>query len=319
MLKVSVVIPLYNREKLIPFTLDSLRPEFHPGVELEVIVVDDGSTDAGPELVKKLYPWVHLIENTVNKGAPVCRNIGLNAVSTKYVLFLDSDDLVENDFFKERLSKLIVWDVVGIYGPWDYFESEDLFNEQLIRPRHSKYLIYYEPVVTSVVENLLGGWYIPSPAILWNTTALKSINGFDESLKVNQDVDLLFRALQLGMTCGVDKGRALIRIHRGERIGEINSREKLSQIFQLRKRFVNQLIAAGNFSDVCRERAARYLFNLWAVYRKLYPDETKQILVYSKSLYSHLVLEGSWPLRMLGRVVGNKYAIAIKQLLRGTK
>jgi glycosyltransferase involved in cell wall biosynthesis len=87
---VSVVIPLYNKGKYIERALSSvLRQTYQP---LEIIVVDDGSADEGPERVLKFNdPKITLIRQE-NKGPGAARNAGLARAKCKYVAFLDADD-----------------------------------------------------------------------------------------------------------------------------------------------------------------------------------------------------------------------------------
>lgn len=69
---VSIIIPTYNRADLIQYTLHALDQALHVGVELETIVIDDGSTDHTIELVQEKFPQVHLIQHT-HKGAQADR------------------------------------------------------------------------------------------------------------------------------------------------------------------------------------------------------------------------------------------------------
>ena len=85
----SVIIPVYNREKTIAETLESVASqEFR---DYEVIVVDDGSDDNTLQIVKQ-FAWVKLIEQP-NSGPGAARNRGVAEARGKYVAFLDSDDL----------------------------------------------------------------------------------------------------------------------------------------------------------------------------------------------------------------------------------
>jgi hypothetical protein len=87
---VSVVIPLYNKSAYISRALSSVLAQTHP--PFEVIVVDDGSTDDGPEQVLACAdPRVRLIRQA-NKGPGGARNTGLAQVKGRYVSFLDADD-----------------------------------------------------------------------------------------------------------------------------------------------------------------------------------------------------------------------------------
>lgn len=86
----SVVIPLYNKGPHIASTLDTVLAQTLPAVE--IIVVDDGSTDNGPDVVQ-LYikQGVRLVRQS-NQGVSVARNMGLQLAASAYVAFLDADD-----------------------------------------------------------------------------------------------------------------------------------------------------------------------------------------------------------------------------------
>lgn len=106
--QVSVVIPLFNRAELIRETLDSLRVQTL--TRWEAIVVDDGSTDAGPEVVQEMGgedPRIRFLRRSAQqKGASVCRNEGLNAARADFVVFLDSDDCLAPHCLARRAAKL---------------------------------------------------------------------------------------------------------------------------------------------------------------------------------------------------------------------
>ncbi len=88
--KLSVIIPTYNRADLIRSTIDSI---VNCGEEeLEIVVVDDGSTDQTPDVVRPLGSPVRYLRQD-NQGLAAARNNGFQASCGKYVAFLDSDDL----------------------------------------------------------------------------------------------------------------------------------------------------------------------------------------------------------------------------------
>lgn len=103
-MKVSIVIPLYNKAPFIGRTLDSvLRQSFS---DYEIIVVDDGSSDAGPELVAAYRdPRVALIRQE-NAGPAKARNRGLAAARGEYIVFLDADDEWLADFLSATVAGL---------------------------------------------------------------------------------------------------------------------------------------------------------------------------------------------------------------------
>lgn len=91
---VSVVIPLYNTEKYIEETMQSILDQTYKNIE--IVIVDDGSKDQSPSIVKNLaekYPGQVKYVHQKNQGVSVARNTGIENASGEYVAFLDSDDL----------------------------------------------------------------------------------------------------------------------------------------------------------------------------------------------------------------------------------
>ena len=108
--RVSVIIPVYNVERHLEGCLDSLCDQTINKDDIEVLLIDDGSTDNSNQICRmyeSMYPFFKLIEKE-NAGVSTARNIGIDKARGKYLLFLDSDDM---------LSKNTILDVVN------YFDS----------------------------------------------------------------------------------------------------------------------------------------------------------------------------------------------------
>lgn len=102
---VSVVIPLFNKGPYVERALSSALSQDHP--PLEIIVVDDRSTDDGPERVRRCRdPRVALVENPVNLGPGAARNRGLALARGRYIAFLDADDEWHRGFLSTAVSRL---------------------------------------------------------------------------------------------------------------------------------------------------------------------------------------------------------------------
>lgn len=100
MYKVSVIIPMYNREHIISRALDSVLAQTLDGVE--IIVVDDGSQDGSVDLVKqyqKKHDNIKLIQ-AQHGGPGPARNLGISHATGKYLAFLDSDDFIPENAYK---------------------------------------------------------------------------------------------------------------------------------------------------------------------------------------------------------------------------
>ena len=99
--KVSVIIPVYNVEKYLEECLQSVCKQTLK--EIEIICINDGSTDNSRQILKdfaKKDKRIVLIEQE-NRGVSIARNNGLRAAKGKYIAFVDSDDMVEPDFFEK--------------------------------------------------------------------------------------------------------------------------------------------------------------------------------------------------------------------------
>jgi glycosyltransferase involved in cell wall biosynthesis len=86
----SVIIPAYNRAELIGRTIDSVLSA--AGADLDVIVVDDGSTDTTLDVLAHYGRKIRVLQQE-NRGPGAARNLGLKAATGDYVAFLDSDDI----------------------------------------------------------------------------------------------------------------------------------------------------------------------------------------------------------------------------------
>lgn len=97
--KYSVIIPVYNAEKTLPACIESLLRQEYGNAEF--ILVNDGSTDCSGSLCEKftaMYPQVKYISKE-HGGVSTARNAGLSAAKGRYILFVDSDDTVLEDYF----------------------------------------------------------------------------------------------------------------------------------------------------------------------------------------------------------------------------
>lgn len=101
MIKVSVVIPVFNTEKYIRECLNSVLGQTFK--EIEIICINDGSTDNSLKIAEEYIDKdkrLKIISNAQNKGVTNSRNVGLEAASGKYIFYLDSDDWINNDLLE---------------------------------------------------------------------------------------------------------------------------------------------------------------------------------------------------------------------------
>ena len=101
---ISVVVPVYNTEKYLRECIDSIINQQR--VSIEIILVDDGSTDSSGIICEEYadkYPYIHTV-HIENSGPATAKNVGLNLAKGDYVSFTDSDDKIEPTMFYEMIS-----------------------------------------------------------------------------------------------------------------------------------------------------------------------------------------------------------------------
>lgn len=141
--KVSIIVPVYNAEKYLDRCISSLRNQTLE--DIEIILVDDSSTDASLKLCKKYAeedPRIKVIHK-VNEGAGMARNAALEIASGEYIGFADSDDFVEKDMFKtlydkamEHESDLVMSGVLFVDGNMFSKEGECIRKSYFNRDTH---------------------------------------------------------------------------------------------------------------------------------------------------------------------------------------
>jgi glycosyltransferase involved in cell wall biosynthesis len=107
---VSIVIPIYNTEKFLTECLDSIYTQTYK--YLEIILINDGSTDKSPAIIDKHAKTDKRVKviHKQNEGVSATKNLGLRKASGKFIAFIDSDDYIRNDFIENLMNAMIKFD-----------------------------------------------------------------------------------------------------------------------------------------------------------------------------------------------------------------
>ena len=168
---VSVIIPMYNAEKYLEECLQSLL--YQTLKNLEIILVDDCSTDNSLEIVKKFVPKFDaenknfvIIKLTQRSGCPgIPRNFALDYAKGKYIFFMDSDDFLSDDALEifYNAAETFNADVVDAYMTFEYKEVDGKFEQKLQSTKKSDRIT--KPMLETAdiskrVENIIGIKYV---------------------------------------------------------------------------------------------------------------------------------------------------------------
>lgn len=183
---ITIVTPAYNAEKYIAECIESVRCQ--DGVQVEHIIIDDGSADLTREIVSG-YPGVTYLRQE-NRGANTARNVGISLAKGKYIKLLDADDfLIGGSLLKQfRLSEERHEGVIGYGYHIAFLEAEG--REEIRSPAHSRFDRLERLIMTNILTSLS----------LYPSSALRAVSGFNENLHARQEWDLNLRLLAAGYT-----------------------------------------------------------------------------------------------------------------------
>lgn len=185
----SIVITCYNLAEFVAQAIDSALAQTYPAVE--VVVVDDASTDASGEVIATYGDRVRALRLEANGGAPHARNHGARAARGEWLLFLDADDFIAPDTVAA-----LVEAARGAPGQvaacaWEFLLRRDGGWEPYVAQR---------PLVPSAdpLAGWLRGHWVPPCAVLYPRALYQAAGGFDEALRRNDDGDLAMRCFAAG-------------------------------------------------------------------------------------------------------------------------
>lgn len=192
---VSIVIPSYNAERFISETLVSVVNQTWGN--LEVFVVDDGSTDRTVELARKYESEKLRVLVQKNQGACVARNKGLLLSRGKYIQYLDADDVLSLDKIEKQVEVLERNPGFLAVSPTVHFTDGEEYMK--MAPREESAWIFDNDDPVDFLIRLYGGygerWMVQTSAWLTPKSIADTIGLWDESLLLDQDGEYFARAV----------------------------------------------------------------------------------------------------------------------------
>lgn len=196
---VSCIIALYNGEAYVKEAIDSILAQTYSNTE--ILVINDGSTDNGPDIVKT-YPEVRII-NQENQGEGAARNRGIAEARGELIAFLDHDDFWHKDKLQTQVDALLQDSSLGYV----------LCRVKLIYEEGAEDLQW----ATEKEKTEKHGAFYPS-AILAHKSISDITGPFKEKVKLFTDVDWFARATDLGIKKHICPERLLYRRFHGDNL-----------------------------------------------------------------------------------------------------
>lgn len=191
---VSVIIPSFNSKSWICESLESVFRQTYNNIQ--IIVIDDGSTDGTQELLESKYGTTIDYIYQANKGLSGARNTGIQHALGEFIQLLDADDLLCPDKITQQVKALAEHtDYSVAYSDFEYFEDD---APETSTPSPQFYRTKYKS--GNLWKDFLTGNFIVCHAALARKEDVIAAGGFDESLRACEDYDLWMRMAARGNT-----------------------------------------------------------------------------------------------------------------------
>ena len=181
MFNISIIIPTYNRKSFLIHAIDSVLNQTYQNLEL--IIIDDGSSDKSVEYIKKKYSNIKIYKQS-NKGVSAARNKGIKLSSNSWLAFLDSDDRWHPKKLEKQISYLIKNTKYKICHTDEIWIKKGIKINQ--HKKHKKYGGF-------IFDKCLDLCRISPSSVMIHTDVFNKIGLFNEKLPVCEDYDLWLR------------------------------------------------------------------------------------------------------------------------------
>lgn len=208
---VSVVIPTYNREKLLVRSVQSVLAQTYQ--DLELLIIDDASTDNTRVTINELLrkdPRVQVIWHNTNRGAQVARNSGIHAAKGELVAFLDSD----NEWFPQKIAKQVELFMSKSDRPGAVYCSFIKVN-----PDNVAQVNYVAKYRGWVYRQTLKEWLTDTSTLIVRRDILERIGGFTKGLPAYHEWDF---CIKLAKVCEFDFVPEILTIYHEHRLPSIS-------------------------------------------------------------------------------------------------
>lgn len=252
--QVSIIIPTYNHARFVAQAVESALAQTY--ADLEVIVVDDGSTDHTQAMLSGYGARINCIYQE-NQGLSAARNRGISAARGEYLLFLDADDLLPPNKLELQVPVLDAQRDCGlVYSGFQHIDESGTQVLHEVRPRKQGYLLK---------DLLHRSFFFPPGAAVVRRECLERVGLFDASFPAAADTDMWIRIARADYAFGyVDQPLFQYRVVRGSMSSQIANQAR-DEFARLDKFFADpelsddiKALEAEAYSVLHYEFAAKY-------------------------------------------------------------
>lgn len=232
---VSVVIPAYNAARTLAQALDSVRAQTYPNIE--IIVVNDGSTDTTAEVLRAYGENLRSI-NQANGGLPKARNVGCQSARGEYIALMDADDLCAPERIAIQVEVMRSFpEVVLCSSDFAAFNQHGLVanshgakyysmisaaknglsslypeRREIEIDAHTQQASFVDLHIGKIYGELVHGNFVHPPTVMFRRRALETAGMFDETLRYTCDWEWMVRVARVGLFAHVNRSLLQYRL-----------------------------------------------------------------------------------------------------------
>ncbi|MGH8218541.1 MAG: glycosyltransferase family 2 protein [Steroidobacteraceae bacterium] len=274
---VSIILPVYNGARYLREAIDSALAQTY--LSIEVIAVDDGSTDSSPEILRSYHDKIRNIRQT-NRGAAAARNVGIREGRGQYLAFLDADDVWSSQKLRRQVAYLSKHpDVMLVSNRWREWRQDEPCPQ--IDEGCDGTETLYLPHSGWIYSDLLLDCIVHTTTVVMDRRLVAQIGLFEEALLRGQDYDYWLRASRVTPIHKLDAVLSAYRVHAAssiqrpmeqnfpslvleralQRWGRTGPDGRTTSLFRMRKRIAREWYTFGNMHwRAGNRRRATYAF-----------------------------------------------------------
>jgi GT2 family glycosyltransferase len=219
---VSVIIVNWNTRELLASSLTAVFATIHK-CSFEVIVVDNGSTDNSPQMVRKQFPQVHLIENQENLGFARANNQAIQQCQGGFILLLNSDAFLREGAIDQMIDFLLLNRQAGIVGPRLLYPDGRLQKSHGPLPTLASEMISLAgfdkmrwPIKKNKLSDPFETGFVSGACMMVRRSLLQEIGLLDEDFFFfSEEIDLCYRARKAGWKVFIVPSAAAVHMEAG--------------------------------------------------------------------------------------------------------
>ncbi len=268
-MKVTIIIPVWNRKEDLRNVLESLKKQNYK--DFEIIVVDDGSTDGTIDLVENEYKYVKLFRNKKNMGPAYARNKAIINSKGEYIWFLDSDSIVVDENCLKRLIDICENNkVIGCLG--GCYNKKGYIN--IVRKGKGNYL----PI--SSKPEMVKCDFIETANCFTKKNLLEQIGGFDPNYSLLEDSDICFKIIKKGYSIVIDHSITVLH--------NVSEKQRISSFYLTNQNLIRFMLLNYNLA-LLPFLPFFNLLNLFRSYKRFKKMDVEEITNLAKETREELV------------------------------